>query len=79
MSDNSFQELDGPYKFVRDESSHWYLVPEDKVERFNDLLYGEADEFDWANDKYDVIGRFEEEFSHFRSGRPSNTKVWIEK
>lgn len=47
------------YTFVRDESSHWYLIPMSKLARFNELLeLGE-----------DAGEELDEEFEKYMSGR----------
>ena len=57
----------------RDDSSHWYLVPEDQVEDFDQMLDA-LDEYD-AESCYD----FDIRFGGFRlAGGPEDLKVLME-
>lgn len=49
---------EGRYRFLMDDSGHWYCVPEHKVARFHELL--NAGKFD----------QLDETFGDMRLGRP---------
>jgi len=48
------------YRLTRDDSSHWYCIPADQLERFHDLLDKACGE------DYEAEGEFNRLFSHYR-------------
>lgn len=56
-------------KAVRDDSAHWYVIPLEKAEEFNKLLY-ETD---------DCYREFEEKFNKYRTdGDVNNVQLYAE-
>jgi len=53
-------ESENRYRLVQDDSSHWYCVPADQLEQFNDLLERSI------NEDYDAEGEFNRLFTHCR-------------
>ena len=52
--------MDTRYFFAKDDSCHWYMVPEDLREEWDRLSdYGDDD---------DAIDEFEDKFGEFRTG-----------
>lgn len=64
-----------PVVAVQDESSHWYVIPSEKSERYRSLsnkLY----ETDFRD--VDMINQFEEEFGGYRTGGDlNNVQLYI--
>lgn len=56
--------------FKQDESSHWYMVPVEKLERFDNLLY-HWDELGYK-DEYDAAGAFDREMGQYICQSPSD-------
>jgi hypothetical protein len=58
---------------LQDDNGHWYLIPNELEERFNDLLeelYSDDNDFD---DDYDNLSeKFDDLFSEYRTGGDLN-------
>ena len=57
-----------PVKAVRDESGHWYLVPNELYMEFNK----QSNKIEESGYDNDLINSFEELFSQFRTGGDLN-------
>lgn len=53
------------YFFTQDDSSHWYMVPVDKRERWTRLTNRLPEIEGW--DEYDYDNAIDNEFGHFRT------------
>lgn len=56
-------------KAVRDESMHWYVIPETMYEEWNKLM---DDLYKTGFDDNDLINKFEEKFSKYMTGGDLN-------
>jgi hypothetical protein len=66
-------------KLRKDDSDHWYLVPEDEIKNFQNIMDLIYLEFDWEK-KEDLISLFIESFDMYRlSGGVESLRVVIEK
>ena len=54
------------WTFRQDDSSHWYLIPANKAERFDDLMYNYHDL--GFEDEYDAANQFMKEFGKYMTG-----------
>jgi hypothetical protein len=66
-------------KAVQDESSHWYLVPNDELREF-DILSGDISDLDDdSKEYYDKIEEFEKLFSKYRTGGDlNNVQLYVD-
>lgn len=53
---------------VQDESSHWYVIPDELAEQF----FKESAAIEQDPENYDMIGRFEDKFSKYMTGGDLN-------
>lgn len=68
MSNSNFK---GPFIFKKDESGHGYVIRKEKEERFNELMYGAPEDFEWAEDRHDLNSKFMDEFGAGPRGLPN--------
>jgi len=62
-----------PVKAVRDESGHWYVIPDRLYEKFNFL----SEQIDLDEENYDLIDEFEMMFNRYRTGGDlNNIQLW---
>ena len=64
-------------KFRKDDSSHWYFIPESVLIKF-DLLIEEISNEEEGSDKwYDLIGEFENRYGTYRCDSPTSYLIEI--
>lgn len=67
-------------KAVQDESSHWYLIPNDELREFDNLSGYIFDLDEDSDEYYDKIEEFEKMFSKYRTGGDlNNIQLYIDK
>ena len=62
---------------MQDNSCHWYLIPFEKCDAFG-ILFDEIDGcIDNSDEWYDLVDRFNKEYSQYRSKPPHGMRIII--
>lgn len=67
-------------KVVQDTDGHWYVIPNESLSRFHDLLHIVDNESESLSDLfYDSCDMLNEEFGNYRTnGDPNNIQLFIQ-